>query len=368
MWKHQPSVVPQTICVVGCGGTGSRLIPLVAQFVKTLPYVINPEMLVVDDDVVEDKNLLRQNFIRTDVDKKKAEVIATRYAKAYDIPITPLVERISSSDNNSTFRKTMSKWAGEKRSVLFIMCVDNPDARRDIIRVITSVGLPSTSILIDTGNENDFGQVKFSHLKVGYSYKEYSDLLTTEDFKFGMSVDSALPFLPLDIDYYASMTSETKASCADLDQTMAINTLVAVTAFSFIQNWYFGKPITYHRVDVTLGHGCTAHHYNGNYLSEILNRGRTVPETSYLKEYEFIKSASSENISEYIDKAKQEVDKFNAKVLAAQKAAQAKKDAKAATKVETGDPMITPPEKKSRKKVDVLTEVEETNSPVTVET
>jgi hypothetical protein len=68
------------------------------------------------------------------------------------------------------------------------------------------------------------------------------------------------------VDYYESMTAETTLSCADLDQTMAINTMMAVTMFGVIQNFYYAKPISFYRVNVSLSHGSTPEYINTNYL------------------------------------------------------------------------------------------------------
>ncbi len=43
MYFFRPNFIPRRIVVFGCGGTGSRLVPLLAQFIKTCSWVQNPE-------------------------------------------------------------------------------------------------------------------------------------------------------------------------------------------------------------------------------------------------------------------------------------------------------------------------------------
>jgi hypothetical protein len=283
LFKWTPDFVPNKIFIFGCGGTGSRLVPLVAQFVKSCAWVLDPEIVLVDFDIVEEKNLLRQNFIRSDVGKNKAVVLATRYSKAFNITITPITSKITDVSDKSITEQLALKSFEEitascsRKNSLFIMCVDSPEARRDILRVILRLtGLNTNNLLIDAGNENDFGQVVVSSLLS----VEYSNVVKSILLKFKKNplnpIIVDLPFLPIDFTYYETMKATSTPSCAQLDQTMAINTLMAVNIFAIIQNVYYAKPIAYTRINVSLQHG--AHpEYNTtqtflNQLEEEVNR------------------------------------------------------------------------------------------------
>ena len=50
--------------------------------------------------------------------------------------------------------------------------------------------------------------------------------------------------IPLDGPFYRIPNSEVKASCAERDQTLAINTLMAATQFAFFQDFMYHKPLT----------------------------------------------------------------------------------------------------------------------------
>lgn len=59
MIEFVPRMIPDQIYVIGCGGTGSRLVPLLTQFMRTVTQgvtprgnVVNPTIYLVDADVV----------------------------------------------------------------------------------------------------------------------------------------------------------------------------------------------------------------------------------------------------------------------------------------------------------------------------
>jgi hypothetical protein len=84
--------------VIGTGGTGGFLIPHLARYIASLPYSKYCLIVLVDGDTVEDKNIIRQNFIRQDVGKNKAEVLAKRYSAAFGVPIVSVPEHLTESN------------------------------------------------------------------------------------------------------------------------------------------------------------------------------------------------------------------------------------------------------------------------------
>ena len=75
------------IMVIGAGGIGSFLIPLLD---RVNEYHIN----VWDDDIVEKKNLSYQDFYEDDVGKHKTDVMAKRY----DMYIVILIVSLQSNN------------------------------------------------------------------------------------------------------------------------------------------------------------------------------------------------------------------------------------------------------------------------------
>lgn len=261
MFEFTPRQVPNQIFVIGCGGTGSRLVPLLSQFIRTVTHgvtprgnVVNPTIFLIDDDVVEHKNLLRQNFIENDVGKPKAAVLASRYSRAYGVNIIPVVRRVSPTTR--VFEGLGDAGISPGSNAMVIMCVDSAQARRDILHYwTTSVGRPNYTpsqqpFFIDAGNEDNFGQVRFFNLVIP----------TTSDAA-GCSL-SRIPkltpervqtdYLPMDPTFYENMRDNEGGSCADLDQTLAINALMATLIMGVVQNFYYVKPFTYHSMSISL--------------------------------------------------------------------------------------------------------------------
>ena len=290
MFECRFSLIPQTFVVVGCGGTGSRLIPLLAQFLKTCPWVVNPAIHLIDDDVVEEKNLSRQNFISSDVGKTKATVLANRYGRAYNIPVIPIVERVplgTSAEHGNVYRKVFgneSLMPGNKNATMVISCVDSMVARRSIIDEF-SHAFALGAIFLDGGNEDIFGQVMISNpLTVLYRNCDHGrdfskmdrDTLMYHKPKLAglLPVKATVHDIPFDYKFYANTAEGVSTkSCADLDQTMAINSSIAITMFSLIQNIMYSKPISTPRLNVTLA-GVFPEYMTPQYLWNIsLNSG-----------------------------------------------------------------------------------------------
>ena len=74
------------IMVIGAGGIGSFLIPL-------LNRVKEYEITVWDNDIVEEKNLSYQDFNAEDVGKYKTDVMAMRYDTVASQPYRVLTKK-----------------------------------------------------------------------------------------------------------------------------------------------------------------------------------------------------------------------------------------------------------------------------------
>ena len=86
---------PVKIIVLGAGGTGGYLIPHLYRIAfsdENRDYRI----IICDGDIVERKNLIRQNFIEQDIGRNKASVLAERYAGAFGIECEYIPEYIES--------------------------------------------------------------------------------------------------------------------------------------------------------------------------------------------------------------------------------------------------------------------------------
>lgn len=72
---------PVKIIILGAGGTGGYVIP----HLYRIAFAADRQMriIVCDGDVVEGKNLIRQNFVEQDIGRNKAQVLAERYSAAF---------------------------------------------------------------------------------------------------------------------------------------------------------------------------------------------------------------------------------------------------------------------------------------------
>ena len=65
---------PVKIVMLGAGGTGAHIAPHLYRLLYSLDRQVR--FLICDGDVVEEKNLVRQNFAPADLGENKAKVIA----------------------------------------------------------------------------------------------------------------------------------------------------------------------------------------------------------------------------------------------------------------------------------------------------
>lgn len=256
MFRYTPRMIPQTVMVVGCGGTGSRLVPLLAQFLASITkaknargWLDNPTILLADFDTIEEKNLLRQNFIQSDVGKHKAAVLAQRYGRAYGVNVLPILEKLDGSGSFARGLASTINW----NSMIVIMCVDSAQARRDVLKSINALCRPGSAgqgaFIIDAGNEDNFGQVRFFNQNVIVNHSSVGK----NDLPKMSPIVTDIDAIPMDFAFYRDLQDMPgQGSCADLDQTLAINALMATLIMGVVQNFYYVKPFNYNQISISL--------------------------------------------------------------------------------------------------------------------
>ena len=174
------------IVVVGCGGTGSWLLP---KLVKTINDGIRKsiirkdvKLILIDGDIVEEKNLVRQNFIEQDIGQNKAEVMASRYgphlinengAIFIDkyIADSEQYEKLTAEDKDFYFDfeemytlflerySIPSAQRGMKYSRVVFNLVDNNIARQTLHKIVSEmIDNDYKTYVIDVGNDMYNGQ------------------------------------------------------------------------------------------------------------------------------------------------------------------------------------------------------------------
>ena len=230
----------ETIIIVGCGGNGSHLVSDVSRYIATSDKEL--KLILIDGDHVEEKNIIRQNFITSDIGKNKAEVLAQRYSAAFGIEISSIPEYLTPEViKGSNFRLVR---------VLWVTCTDNLKSRKLVD------GLQEyKSIWVDLGNEEFGGQVTLSCAnKFDDSQLLYPpESLNESTFR----MPSVFELFP---EYNSLLEAEEEVierSCAEIAeespaQAGFINATCAMIAKNWIHALLEGNPISTHQVYFTI--------------------------------------------------------------------------------------------------------------------
>ena len=151
---------PVKIIVLGAGGTGGWIIP----HLYRIGYASNRSIRVIicDGDIVEPKNLVRQNFIVQDVGENKAKILAERYSSAFGIETEyrpTFIENIEDIVEMLRPDAIMQNCYGEKideQRVILIGAVDNNKSRQLCHEAFKKA---ENLVYIDSGNGESTGQV-----------------------------------------------------------------------------------------------------------------------------------------------------------------------------------------------------------------
>ena len=229
---------PVKIVMLGAGGTGGHIAPHLYRLLYALDRPVR--FIIVDGDIVEEKNLVRQNFTHADLGENKARVLAERYSSVFGLEteyipsfiedrdtllglVTPMVWKknayyVSSSEFvNGTLQTSPNSMITEL--VILIGAVDNNRSRALCHSVFGEI--KTNLVYIDSGNGEYTGQVVCGVRKSGRTiYKPvggiYPDVLEKTD-KF-----------------------PTELSCAEASvsapQSMVANIMAASAVVNFVYN------------------------------------------------------------------------------------------------------------------------------------
>ena len=150
---------PVKIVMLGAGGTGGHIAPHLYRLLYALDRPVR--FIICDGDVVEEKNLVRQNFIPADLGENKAKVLAERYASVFGME-TEYVPMFVETEDRLKKLITPQIWRENygrtiiKEQVILIGAVDNNKSRQLCHRVFYQM---EDLIYIDSGNGEHTGQV-----------------------------------------------------------------------------------------------------------------------------------------------------------------------------------------------------------------
>jgi hypothetical protein len=192
--------------VVGCGGTGGYV---AEALVRLLPQ--NVQIILVDFDRVEERNLIRQNFFREDVGKYKSVALAERLTQQFDRPVSYSTLPVQ--------ELTIPKMA------IVVGCVDNGIARATIAGRIPR----QYSWWVDAGNGENFGQVLIGNSKIA-------------EFHQDREVVSSLPLPSIQRPEILLQAPPTlQPNCLDVSsQGPTINQVMAALTVEVVRRLYLG--------------------------------------------------------------------------------------------------------------------------------
>ena len=181
------TTAPVKIIIIGAGGTGGYVIPHLYRLAFAAERHVR--IIVCDGDLVEGKNLIRQNFILQDVGENKAKVLSERYSAAFGIETEYIPDYIESVQELERLLQpdcVKHNCYGEivdKQRVILIGAVDNNKSRQLCHQIFQTA---DDLIYIDSGNGQSTGQVVCGvRQKNRTLYKPvcglYPDMLLDED-------------------------------------------------------------------------------------------------------------------------------------------------------------------------------------------
>ncbi len=240
-----------TIFINGCGGTGGWFIPKLAKVLNDAALkgkIKNKITLVLcDGGIVEQKNLIRQNFIQKDIGHNKAKILAARYAILFPdiVDIVYVDKYLANNAIIQTYPEILrSKFIDIKdidngfNNALVFNFVDNAISRR----VIHSYFGQLSSLVIDVGNNLYNGQLNTSFYSGNITFPNYGNYYNRN---FDEVADNE--FIKFD-------------NCADMDmainnpeQMFSINDFAATVASNFANTLFAEEKVYYSLVKFKVG-------------------------------------------------------------------------------------------------------------------
>ena len=192
-------VRPVKAVMLGAGGTGGHIAPHLYRLLYALDRPVR--FIICDGDVVEEKNLVRQNFIPADLGENKARVLAEIESE----------ERLRRLLEPGIFQRGRS-WSDPvlQEQVILIGAVDNNRSRQLCHSVFYKM---DELVYIDSGNGEHTGQVVCGIRSGGRTLyrpvgKVYPDVLKEKD-KFPTELSCADASLSAPQSIAANITAAT---------------------------------------------------------------------------------------------------------------------------------------------------------------
>lgn len=217
-----PLNVPVKVVQLGAGGTGGHIAPHLYRLLYSLERPAR--YIICDGDVVEAKNLMRQNFAPVDLGENKARVLAERYASVFGMEaeyVPSFVEDLGTLMELITpcgWELEPYSYKKTPEMVILLGAVDNNKSRQLCHKAFCQ---SKDLIYIDSGNGEFSGQVVCGVRKNGRTVFN--------------PIGGVMPELLRDTDKFP-----TELSCAEADQadpqSMAANITAATAVVDMVYN------------------------------------------------------------------------------------------------------------------------------------
>ena len=217
-----PTDLPVKVVQLGAGGTGGHIAPHLYRLLYSLERPAR--YIICDGDVVEAKNLVRQNFAPVDLGENKARVLAERYASVFGMEaeyVPSFVEDLDTLMELITPKGwELGPYSYKKtpEMVILLGAVDNNKSRQLCHKAFCQ---SKDLIYIDSGNGEFSGQVVCGVRKNGRTV-----------FK---PIGGVMPELLRDTDKFPTELSCAEAAQAD-PQSMAANITAATAVVGMVYN------------------------------------------------------------------------------------------------------------------------------------
>ena len=155
-----PTDHPVKVVMLGAGGTGGYVAPYLFRLLHMLDRPAR--FIICDGDIVERKNLDRQNFVEADLGENKARVLSERYSAVLGMKTEYVPNFIETLPELMALLEP-GEWESEDyprkkvhEMVLLLGCVDNNRTRQLCHEAFKQ---SHDLIYIDSGNGSYTGQV-----------------------------------------------------------------------------------------------------------------------------------------------------------------------------------------------------------------
>jgi len=224
-----PNLYIKTVTIVGLGGTGSQIARSTARILYDMQArrMHIPQLVLIDPDTVEMKNVGRQLYTAGDVGQPKAHVLMRRFNCALGLNTVGIAEPLNAE-------KHFERQGGG----IVIGAVDNHLARQELSRV-------KNALWIDSGNHFDAGQVVIGNQGDREVMLRHLD---GKNGKYAYLPNAALVFPQLLEPEPAAAQPIQPVSCAELvqegSQHLLVNDWVAVVVAQYLYKLLHRQPIT----------------------------------------------------------------------------------------------------------------------------